>query len=304
MDPRHLELASQFCDMVGFDDLVDFLGLEPDAQPEDALAKLKKKRSFYQSMQANPKHKDKAKFFIKHHRALAAVMEEPKAHLAHQQRQRSAEKLPMLEMAIDSVLADGVFTPQEEAFIRESAENIGIDSETVDAILEERMAKTGARRASSVGVGMASIPPPPPSFGKKTLGTLPEEATHPPPKKKRRKTSDGWWTPAFTDLLLSAIPEGTDRIVDIACSSAWSALALLPERSGMEYLGIDREADRIELAQKSIAASPLASRVALLSGMPHELPLKDDSVDVVISIMALRYFFDTEPIFAEAHHDA
>lgn len=303
MDPRHLELAAQFCEMVGFDDLLDLLGLDPDVEPEEALAKLKKKRSFYQSMQANPKHREKAKFFIKHYRALQAVMEEPRAHLAHQQRARSAEKLPMLEMAIDSVLADGVFTPQEEAFIRESAESIGIDMEVVDQILEERLAKTGAVRGPRPG---GSLPPPPPSFSKpvatlQPAGPVASPSQPAPPKRRRRRGSDGWWSPAFTDLLLSVIPEGTTRIVDIACASGWSALALLPEREEMEYLGIDREEDRIKMAQRSISGSPLGSRVALLSGMPHELPLQDDSVDVIMSIMALRYFYDTEPIFAEAH---
>lgn len=304
MDPRHLELASQFCEMVGFDDLVDFLNLEPDVDSETALAKLKKKRSFYQSMQANPKHRDKAKFFIKHYRALQAVMQDPAAHLAHQVRMRSAEKLPMLEMAIDSVLADGVFTPQEEQFIRDSAENIGIDPEVVDQILEERLAKTGAVRGPNPGGG--SMPPPPPSF-KKSVATIQPtikpavQQPEPKPARRRRRGSDGWWTPAFTDLLLSVIPEGTTRIVDIACASAWSALALLPEREEMEYLGIDREEQRIQMAQRSISSSPLGSRVALIAGMPHELPLKDDSVDVIMSIMALRYFYDTEPIFAEAH---
>ena len=302
MDPRHLELAAQFCDLIGFDDLVDFLGLEPDVSAADAQAALKKKRTFYQSMQSNPKHADKAKFFIKHYRALDQVMSEPAAHLAHQQRSRNADKLPMLEMAIDSVLADGVFTPQEEAFIRESAENIGIDPDTVDQILEERMAKTGARRAATADMSLPPVPPPPPAFGKATLGSLPADPpTDAEPQRKRRKASDGWWTPAFTDLLLSVIPEGTHRMVDIACASAWSAVALLPERPGMEYLGMDRDADRIQLAQRTMTASPLASRVALLPGLPYELPLNDASVDVVISVMALRYFFDTEPIFTEAH---
>lgn len=302
MDPRHLELAAQFCEMVGFDDLFDFLGLDADVHPEQALAAVKKKRSFYQSMQANPKHRDKAKFYIKHYRALTAVAEEPKAHLAHQQRLRSAEKLPMLEMAIDSVLADGVFTPQEEAFIRESAANIGIDEETVDAILEERLAKSGATRAErGAAAGAPPVPPPPPSLGSTTLKTVRPQVTTAEHHRKRRKHSEGWWTPRFTDLLLGVIPNGTSRMVDIACASAWSALALLPERPGMEYLGIDRESERIDIARRTIEASPLGKRVALMPGLPHELPLHDDSVDVVISVMALRYFYDTEPIFAEAH---
>jgi SAM-dependent methyltransferase len=297
MEARHLELAAEFCEMVAKDDLISFLGLENNVAPEEAQAALKKKRGFYQSMQANPKHKDKAKFFIKHYRALDAVLGDPPAHVAHQSKQRSAEKLPMLEMAIDSVLADGVLTPQEEAFIRDSADAIGVDEDTLERVLAERLQTSGAVRADSVGTYL----PPPPKFGdtvdvRTAAPTMKAEVA----PKKRRKASNGWWTQSFTDLLVAQLPEGTTRMVDLACGSAWSALALLPERPELEFLGIDREQERLELARKSLAASPIGRRVALMPGLPHELPLKDDSVDVVLSIMALRYFYDTEPIFTEA----
>lgn len=296
MESRHLELAAEFCDLVGADDLLSFLNLEPAIDGPDAQKALKKKRSFYQSMQANPKHRDKAKFFIKHYRSLDAVMAEPQAHLTHMAGLRSAEKLPMLEMAIDSVLADGVLTPQEEDFIRESAEGIGIDEDTFERVLEERLQRRGAVRAGAVS-GVAA-PPPPPTFGK-SLATAPPAPA--PKKKRRRKTSEGWWTQEFTDLLHRVIPEGTERMVDIACASGWSALALLPDRPDLEYLGVDRDEERLALAKRTISSSPIGRRVALLPGYPHELPLKDDSVDLVLSVMALRYFYDTEPIFREAH---
>jgi SAM-dependent methyltransferase len=295
MESRHLDLAAEFCEMVGADDLVGFLGLAAETTGDDARKALKKKRSFYQSMQANPKHRDKAKFFIKHYRALDAVLEFPDVHVGHMVSLRAAEKLPMLEMAIDSVLADGVLTPQEENFIRESAEAIGVDEDTFQRVLEERLARSSAVRAGAVA-GVAA-PPPPPAFGK----SLATSSVAPAPKPRRRKTSEGWWTQDFTDLLLRVIPEGTHRMVDIACASGWSALALLPEREQLEYLGVDRDEDRLALARRTIQASPIGNRVALLSGYPHELPLKDASVDLVLSVMALRYFYDTEPIFAEAY---
>lgn len=302
MDPRHLELAIEFCEMVGADDLLTFLELTPSANAADAQAALKKKRSFYQSMQANPKHRDTAKFFIKHYRALDAVMADPAAHLAHVSGQRATEKLPMLEMALDSVLSDGVLTPQEEAFVRESAEQIGIDEETFERVLAERMARVGARRASSAPSPGASLPPPPlpPKFGTTIDLKTAQPVEADLDTNRRRKSSDGWWTKGFTDLVLGVIPEGTRRMVDIACGSAWSALALLPERPELEYLGIDREEERLELARRSIAASPISRRVALLPGLPQQLPLNDDSVDLVLSIMTLRFFYDTEPIFKEA----
>lgn len=295
MDPRYLELAIEFCEMVGANDLLTFLDLPSGSPGNDAQAALKKKRGFYQSMQANPKHRDTAKFFIKHYRALDAVMADPGAHLAHVASRRANEKLPMLEMALDSVLADGVLTPQEERFVRESAEAIGIDDDTFERVLAERLASTGAVRAPSISAtGSLSLPPPPPPNVGQTVSLKATEVA-----AARRKTSDGWWTKAFTDLLLGVIPEGTKRLVDIACGSAWSALAILPERPELEYLGIDREEDRLELAKRSISASPIARRVALLPGVPQKLPLNDDSVDCVLSVMALRFFYDTEPIFNE-----
>ncbi|MCA9566753.1 MAG: methyltransferase domain-containing protein [Myxococcales bacterium] len=299
MESRYLELAAELCELVGADDLLAFLGLEPDVSPEDAQQALKKKRGFYQSMQANPKHRDKAKFFIKHYRALDAVMAEPAAHLAHMAAQRAADKLPMLEMAIDSVLADGVLTPQEEEFIRESAETIGIDDDTFQRVLDERLKRSGAVRAGAVPA-VGAPPPPPPTFGR-SLATAPVAAQPAPAPRKKKRVSQGWWTQDFTDLLLRLIPEGTTRMVDIACASAWSALALLPERPELEYLGIDRDEERLALARRTLTSSPIGTRVVLAPGFPHELPLADDSVDLVLSVMALRYFYDTEPIFREAH---
>lgn len=300
METRYLELAAEFCELVSADDLLTFLGLDAAVGADDARKALKKKRGFYQSMQANPKHRDKAKFFIKHYRALDAVLEDPEAHLGHMAAQRSAEKLPMLEMAIDSVLADGVLTPQEEDFIRESAESIGIDDETFQRVLDERIQRRGAVRAGAVA-GVGAPPPPPPSLGRSLPTARPVQAAQPAAPRKRKRMSQGWWTQDFTDLLLRVIPDDTERMVDLACGSGWSALALLPDRPGLEYLGVDRDDERLALARRTIAASPIGKRVALVPGYPHELPLKDASVDMVLSVMALRYFFDTEPIFREAH---
>ena len=92
METRYLELAAEFCELVGADDLIVFLGLDPGVAGDAARQALKKKRGFYQSMQANPKHRDKAKFFIKHYRALDAVLAEPPEHLAHMAALRSAAR--------------------------------------------------------------------------------------------------------------------------------------------------------------------------------------------------------------------
>ncbi len=297
VESRYLELAATFCERVGADDLLGFLGLDAGVDPEEARRALKKKRSFYQSMQANPKHRDTAKFFIKHYRALEQVLGQPQLHLDDMASRRAAEKLPMLEMAIDSVLADGVLTPKEEDFIRESAATIGIDEDTFQRVLEERLARSGAVRAPGNTPG-APVPPPPPTIGRSLASVRPSDA--PGAQKKRRRMSQGWWTQDFTDLLLRVIPEGTERMVDIACSSGWSALALLPERPRTQYLGVDRDEERLALARRTVLASPVGKRVVLMPGYPHELPLQDSSVDLVLSVMALRYFYDTEPIFTEA----
>jgi SAM-dependent methyltransferase len=99
--------------------------------------------------------------------------------------------------------------------------------------------------------------------------------------------------------LLECVPAGAERVVDVACGMAWSAHVLLPARSTLLYVGVDRDPARVDTAFRSMRGTPYADRVAVRQGAPEALPLPDASVDVVISLMALQRCADTQVALAE-----
>lgn len=292
MDARTLELADELCGMVGSDDLLSWLGLSAGSSGEEAKAALKKKRSFFQSMQGNPKYRDAAKHFIKHARAFDALLSDPAAYAAHARKHKAHAQLPMLEMAIDSVLADGVLSAEEEAFVRESAMNLGISSEMFEMVLRER--------CEAAGVALPKGPPPPPTSVGGARSLIPGMATAEMARPKPKAAAQGWWDDSFRSLLLQVVPEDTRRLVDFATGQAWGALTLLPERPQLEYLGLDQDVERLQLAERAIRHSPVGNRLALMPVPPQSLPIPDGAVDVVLCIRALDRQPEPDRVIAEA----
>jgi SAM-dependent methyltransferase len=300
MDARHLELAAQYCKLYDKPDLLAVLDLPRTVTAEAAAEALKAHRRRMQSMQANPKYKDRATFFIKYAAAIEDVLSDPTGYLTHVASEQESESLPILTMAIDGILVDGTLSDREEAYVRELAANLGISEETCERVLKERVAERQAKRGVEPGpmAGVTNTMSMP--IGPDAARTLSDESG--PVAVERKKASGpgtGWWDAGFTQLLLEQIPEGTGRMVDVYCRMAWSALTLLPRRPGYSYVGIDRNADRLELARRSIVA--LSSRATLQHGDPAPLELPDESVDVVLAIRALQTIGDTREVLAEAH---
>ncbi len=287
MSARNLKLAEEFCEKVNATDMLDWLGLSASATSEEAKAALKKKRSFYQSMQANPKHKDTARFLIKNYRALDAVLDAPSIHIEKMAEKKAAAHLPMLEMVIDGVLADGDLTVEEEAFVRENAINLGISIDLYQKILRQR--------AEAAGVMLPQDLPSPPS-----LKGLTPTSTIKIPKVAAGSGGLGWWNEAFGQLLLDSVPANTQRLVDMAAGIGWGALTILPNRPRLEYLGVDNDQARLATAEKSLRNTPIFSRVALLPGEPHKLPIAEGAVDMALVVMAMHRFADNAAVFREA----
>ncbi len=294
MDPRHLELATEFCTLVQSEDLLAYLRLEPQASAKAARDALKRKRSFFQSMQNNPKYKGPARFLIKHYRALDAVLEDPAEHLAQVAEARAVSQLPLLEMAIDSVLADGILDPKEEVFIRENARMLGISDALLHRVLRERAEMAGVDLPN---LSFKSLPPAAPAL---TLPTGTTTAELVVPRKDPGLATQSWWDSHFSEALLRVVPPGTTRMVDLACGLGWGALTILPKRPKTEYLGIDQDPARLEMAEKSLRNSPMGGRIALLPGSAATMPIPDDAVDLVLCVMSLHTFLDTVPVFEEA----
>lgn len=292
MSARNLKVAEELCEKVKAKDLLDWMGLDGSTTSDEAKAALKKKRSFYQSMQSNPKHKDTALFLIKNYRALDAVLDAPSLHIENMAEKKAAAHLPMLEMVIDGVLADGDLTFEEEAFVRENAINLGISLELYQKILRQR--------AEAAGVSLPADRPTPPALtGPALTGPAPTNTVI-IPKLAASASGLGWWNEDFEQLLLDTVPENTQRLVDMAAGIGWGALTILPNRPRLEYLGVDNDPARLATAEKSLRNTPIFSRVALLPGEPHKLPIAEGAVDMALVVMAMHRFPDNADVYREA----
>lgn len=274
MEPSDLEMAAEFCKLVAQPDLLAWLHLDADVTGDEARAALRDQRKRMQAMQANPKFKEVARFFIKHQAVLEAVVADPPCYREALVRAREAERIPTLELMIDGVLADGVISTTEEAFIREAAGQLGIG--------EARYKEVLRARAAARGVALPHA---------RTLGGEPRLPQAPP--------AQGWWDAAFTRLLLGLLPGGRAAVVDVACGLAWSALTLLPERPEWQYLGLEPDEERVTLARRAALGSPVGPQVRLEVGRPVSIPLADGSADIVLSAMALQGVGMTGPALGE-----
>lgn len=263
MDSQDFAVAADFCKLVGAPDLFVYLGLPQDVPPEIALEALSERRKHMQAMQANPKYKDAARALIKGFQPFQRLLGDAASYRRALAEAVEGAKLPMLELAIDGVLADGQLTPQEEAFVRDSALRLGISEATFQRVLAERLATAGAVRA---GVQAA--------------------------------TGSAWWDAAFSAALLDLVPASPGVLVDVYCRAALSAIAILPVRPSLSYIGVDRTAERVEAARAALPDVP--NRMALLQGEPHSLPIPDDTVDLVLAVRVLANQPDTGAVLQEA----
>jgi SAM-dependent methyltransferase len=292
MEERDLKLAADFCKLVQSSDLLAYLGVSQDSSAKALTEALSDRRRRLQGMQSNPKYRASAMFLLKNYQALARVVKQPQAHLEYLRRERESGLIPMLELAIDSVLVDGVITPQEERFIHRAAASLGIAEETYNRVVRERAAKAG------VHLPDAPTPGGPPFWaGGKTLDVPARGAKKGKPSEVSGAADHNWWDAGFTHLLLKSFPGGPGEMVDVYCRTAPAALTLLPQRQQLTYLGVDHNASRLEQARAALA--PFGDRAKLVQGKPDEVPIPNGSVDYVLAIRALAYQADTRPVFAE-----
>lgn len=149
MNPRHLELADEFCKLVGATHLLEYLGLDAGASPEEARTKLKKRRKYMQGMQSNPKYKSEALFLIKNFAALDALLSRPSEYLEAVSRQQESAHLPILEMTIRGVLKGGQLTRDQEEYLRRNALELGLSEETFEDTITRLAAQAGIARPGS-----------------------------------------------------------------------------------------------------------------------------------------------------------
>ncbi|MEQ1503750.1 MAG: hypothetical protein ABMB14_16035 [Myxococcota bacterium] len=143
MESVDLELAAEFCKLVGAPNLLVYLGLDEDADPGDAAGRLKARRKFMQGMQGNPKYKREALFLIKNFSALNEVLADLPTYLRDAQHRSESEHLPVVEMTVRGVLAGGAVTEDQIAYLRRNAAELGVTEVTFREVLARLSAELG-----------------------------------------------------------------------------------------------------------------------------------------------------------------
>lgn len=277
LEPGDLDLASELCSLVQATDLFEYLGVGSDAPAATVREALSGQRRRMQAMQHNPKYREAAAFVLRHYRVLQRVVEHPDAHLAAMRSRKEDAHLPMLQLALQSAMADGRITPQEESFLRQACLQLGISEERYEAELIEQA------RLHGVVLDARDSP----------------EAAR--AEKFRAAEGYAWWDAAFTRLLLECIPAGPSDMVDLYCRAGLSASTVLPERPQITWTGVDRSEDRLAQARELLLSqSGAASRIHLRAGSPQQLPVPDESMDYALLVRALPGLQDTRPVLGEA----
>jgi hypothetical protein len=135
MGQPHFEKAAEFCRLVGKPDLLDYLGVPHDFDPEEAREKLRERRKYLQGMQANPKFKNEAVTLIKNFAALEQTLTEGAAYHEHLRRQAESEHLPIVEMTIRTVLKGGSLGKEQQDYLRKQASDLGVSNTSFLALL-------------------------------------------------------------------------------------------------------------------------------------------------------------------------
>jgi demethylmenaquinone methyltransferase / 2-methoxy-6-polyprenyl-1,4-benzoquinol methylase len=98
--------------------------------------------------------------------------------------------------------------------------------------------------------------------------------------------------PRWRAFLVSRVPAGATRVLDVACGTAAVSIELaraVPERT---IVGIDQSAEMLAAARGRVARAGLAGRIELREGRAEELPFEDASFDALTFTYLLRYVDD------------
>lgn len=153
MEARDFETIDQFLKIVERGDLFEYYGLPQDVTDEVVEEAIKKRRSWAQGQQSNPKFRTEALWIIKHMSLIRrALLEERAAYREAAQRKGIERALEKLTVFIEGSLADGVMNPTKESSILEQASRLGVPAERA---LERAMAVLSGRASARGGDGGA-----------------------------------------------------------------------------------------------------------------------------------------------------
>ncbi len=93
----------------------------------------------------------------------------------------------------------------------------------------------------------------------------------------------------------SSVPGRPLRVLDVGCGPGTLASTIAAERPDATVIALDRSAAMLQAARRQ----PRSSRACLLQGDGAALPLRDETVDLVVATLALHHWRDGEGVLRE-----
>lgn len=147
MDRRDLDEIERFLTSVGRPTLFAYYALEPTADAAAVEDAIKKRRTWAQGQQSNPKYKSEALFLIKNNSLLKRVLlDHLDAYRAHVADDTQHRNLDVLTLFIRGTIASGQLTPQAEAAILHQGRQLELADAAIARRITELLAETGAQR--------------------------------------------------------------------------------------------------------------------------------------------------------------
>lgn len=157
---RTYDTAAEFCEIAGAPDLLEYLQVDPEVDPEEVQEKLKARRKYMQGMQSNPKYRKEALFLIKHFKELSEALADPRAYQLDALRRAESVHLPILEMTVKGVLAGGRLSADQETYLQRNAHELGVSDATFEALLDRLAREAGVKRVSGARTLTPTTAPP------------------------------------------------------------------------------------------------------------------------------------------------
>ena len=98
--------------------------------------------------------------------------------------------------------------------------------------------------------------------------------------------------PRWRRFLVSRIPDGAVRVLDVATGTAAVAIELAQRVPARQVVGVDQSPEMLATGRECVARAGLASRIELQEGRAAELPFADASVGALTFTYLLRYVAD------------
>jgi demethylmenaquinone methyltransferase / 2-methoxy-6-polyprenyl-1,4-benzoquinol methylase len=105
--------------------------------------------------------------------------------------------------------------------------------------------------------------------------------------------------PRWRSFLVSRIPSGARRVLDVASGTAAVAIELAQAASERTVVGVDQSPEMLAAGRERVASAGLSGRIELREARAEELPFGDSEFDAVSFTYLLRYVDDVPATLTE-----